>query len=123
MTMSSINMAPDQLTPDQHARLQSLLLALLVEQAEQMTEHRATVDELTGQGDPDSLLERELAEASAIHASVAMDEMQEALRRLDEGAYGVCEGCARPIPYERLEAIPQTRRCVECPAAPRGLLG
>lgn len=26
----------------------------------------------------------------------------------------VCEICGRPIPKERLEALPQTRRCVEC---------
>lgn len=28
-----------------------------------------------------------------------------------------CEMCQKPIPRERLEALPQTRRCVECARA------
>jgi RNA polymerase-binding transcription factor DksA len=41
-------------------------------------------------------------------------EAREALRRMDEGAYGVCESCGKPIARERLEAIPFTRYCVQC---------
>lgn len=37
-----------------------------------------------------------------------------ALRRMDEGTYGKCESCGRPIPLERLEAIPTTTLCVAC---------
>jgi RNA polymerase-binding transcription factor DksA len=38
-----------------------------------------------------------------------LHEVEEAFRRLDEGTYGVCEVCGRPIPDERLEAIPTAR--------------
>jgi DnaK suppressor protein len=37
-----------------------------------------------------------------------------ALRRLDDGTYGICERCGRPIPAERLAARPSARTCVGC---------
>ena len=40
-------------------------------------------------------------------------EVDEALRRLEAGTYGTCQACGRPIPPERLEALPATRFCVE----------
>lgn len=41
-------------------------------------------------------------------------EVLTALQRMDEGTYGKCENCGRPIPLERLEAIPTTTLCVAC---------
>lgn len=43
-----------------------------------------------------------------------LDETEAALRRLDQNAYGVCEGCRLPIPAGRLEALPAARLCVSC---------
>ena len=40
--------------------------------------------------------------------------IDEALRRLDEGGYGYCEGCGQPIAPERLAARPTATRCVAC---------
>ena len=37
-----------------------------------------------------------------------------ALRRLDEGAYGLCELCGGSISEERLEAFPDMMTCVNC---------
>lgn len=42
------------------------------------------------------------------------EQVEHALERLREGAYGICEGCARPIPEARLEYQPAATRCVEC---------
>jgi RNA polymerase-binding transcription factor DksA len=39
--------------------------------------------------------------------------VQHALSRIDEGTYGVCERCGRPIGSERLDAIPETTLCLE----------
>lgn len=44
-------------------------------------------------------------------------EATEALRRIDEGNFGVCEECGANITIARLEAIPYTRYCVECAEA------
>ncbi len=41
-------------------------------------------------------------------------EIQDALSRIDNGTYGVCEGKNEPIPKERLKAIPWARYCVTC---------
>jgi DnaK suppressor protein len=42
-----------------------------------------------------------------------MNEVQAALDRLEEGTYGRCEICGRPIGDERLEATPAARCCIE----------
>ena len=41
-------------------------------------------------------------------------EVDEALIRLEQAAFGVCETCETPIPLARLEILPFTRYCVEC---------
>jgi RNA polymerase-binding transcription factor len=41
-------------------------------------------------------------------------QLDEALRRLDEGTYGVCEDCEEPISPARLRALPFARRCIAC---------
>ncbi len=39
---------------------------------------------------------------------------ENALERLEQGAYGICESCATAIPVARLEVLPYTTLCVEC---------
>jgi DnaK suppressor protein len=41
-------------------------------------------------------------------------EINDALRRIDEGAFGICEGNGESIPKARLNAIPWARFCVVC---------
>jgi len=43
-----------------------------------------------------------------------LGEVDAALRRLDDGSYGTCEGCGTPVPDARLEARPTARTCVGC---------
>ena len=40
-------------------------------------------------------------------------EIYDALRRIQNGTYGICEGTGEPIPKMRLEGIPWTRYCVK----------
>jgi len=40
-------------------------------------------------------------------------DLDAALRKVDQGTYGICEICGRPIEPERLEALPGTRTCIE----------
>src|ERR1700746_726083 len=44
----------------------------------------------------------------------ALYEIEEALKRVDAGTYGICEMSGKPIPRARLEAIPFARFTVEC---------
>jgi DnaK suppressor protein len=46
----------------------------------------------------------------------ALYEIEEALKRVDAGTYGVCEMSGKAIPHARLEAIPFARFTVECQA-------
>lgn len=43
-----------------------------------------------------------------------LEQVEKALKRIDEGTYGRCERCGRPISKERLEAIPYASTCVDC---------
>ena len=45
--------------------------------------------------------------------------VQSALRRLEQGLYGVCGRCGRPIADDRLEAAPDALLCVTCAAGAR----
>ncbi len=57
----------------------------------------------------------ELGENQALAAQlrVELDEVERALRKLDDGTYGACEQCGQPIAAPRLEAIPTARFCIE----------
>ncbi|HSH58557.1 MAG TPA: TraR/DksA C4-type zinc finger protein [Acidimicrobiales bacterium] len=58
--------------------------------------------------------ERGEAEALAGSLREALDEVEHALVKLDQGTYGVCEQCQRPINVARLEAMPAARLCIDC---------
>jgi DnaK suppressor protein len=45
-----------------------------------------------------------------------LQAIQEALERVDDGTYGICEGCEAEISPGRLAALPFTRMCVNCQA-------
>jgi DnaK suppressor protein len=42
------------------------------------------------------------------------NQLDEALHRLDDGTYGICEDCDEPISPARLRALPFARRCIKC---------
>ena len=53
----------------------------------------------------------------------AIEAIRAALVKLDAGYYGVCEMCEGPIPFERLDAIPNVRSCVTCQTRQQPLVG
>ncbi len=57
----------------------------------------------------------EQGEAHALASSLKdqLDAVEQALIKLDEGTYGLCERCQQPIPAARLEAVPASRFCIE----------
>lgn len=42
-----------------------------------------------------------------------LDDVETALARLEDGTYGLCQACGRPISAERMEALPATPFCIE----------
>lgn len=47
-------------------------------------------------------------------ARTRVQQVDEALTRMDEGTYGVCTNCGGPIQQERLEVRPLSVTCVDC---------
>jgi RNA polymerase-binding transcription factor DksA len=58
--------------------------------------------------------DRDFALKLLSHARDGLYEIDQALRRIESGTYGICEMSGQPIPHERLEAIPWARFTVEC---------
>jgi DnaK suppressor protein len=58
--------------------------------------------------------ERGEAEVLASKLREALDEVERALAKQDEGTFGLCESCGKPIPPARLEAMPTARFCIDC---------
>lgn len=60
------------------------------------------------------LTDADRAQAMLTVATVQRRAVVEALKRIDEGSYGQCVDCGKPVPEGRLEARPEAARCVQC---------
>lgn len=58
--------------------------------------------------------ERSQLNALAQQARDHLTEIETAIARVEDGTYGVCERCAKPIADDRLRARPVARACIEC---------
>jgi len=70
-------------------------------------------DEESGEGGT-ATVDRERDLALSAQALNAVEEINYALRKIEIGKYGVCEGCGQLIVKDRLEALPYARLCVAC---------
>jgi RNA polymerase-binding transcription factor DksA len=57
--------------------------------------------------------EQELDETTLLLLDDEEERVKAARRALEDGTYGVCIDCGREIPPERLEAMPESIRCIE----------
>ncbi len=87
------------------------------------TSMKATITELTGDISSYSFhmadqgtdaMEREKAFLWASREGRFLYHLNMALERIEEGTYGFCEECGKPISGDRLEAVPHCRLCIEC---------
>ena len=44
-------------------------------------------------------------------------QIDDALKRIDEGTFGICQQCSKPITMSRLKAVPYASLCIECQRA------
>ena len=56
--------------------------------------------------------EREKDESIVERLDAELADVERALAKLDDGTYGICEACGRPIERDRLDAYPAARFCV-----------
>jgi RNA polymerase-binding transcription factor len=70
-------------------------------------------DEESGEGGTVTV-DRERNLALSAQAGLAVEEIDDAVRKIVRKTYGACERCLQPIPKARLRALPYARLCVAC---------
>jgi RNA polymerase-binding transcription factor DksA len=60
------------------------------------------------------LYEEELDASERLLLEAEERRIDDARRALAEGTYGICRNCGNPIPSERLQAVPEAVRCLDC---------
>jgi len=85
----------------------------------QLERQHAEADTVPGRGEQSTeqasqTLEQERSLALTQNLRTMIEQVQAALRRLENGTYGVCEGCGQAISPERLQALPFATQCVRC---------
>jgi hypothetical protein len=107
--------ADGQLTALQAETLHDRLLAAMGEWSAQFERDAAVFAVLTAEPSEDPTgLDRAMAALGMYGAIEAIEKIKDALVRITADPYGTCQSCDRPIPFERLEVIPQTRFCAAC---------
>src|ERR1043165_1416452 len=97
-----------------------LLLEELRQHNEKVRGDQTAALDLVDDGVKDSVdmslqdVNQELALRMGERESQAVAEIDEALRRIDDGSYGECERCGKPIDERRLEAMPTARFDAAC---------
>jgi DnaK suppressor protein len=61
--------------------------------------------------------ERDLTIALLNHETVLVQNLKAALRRIEDGSYGLCAQCEEGISPKRLAAVPWAERCIQCQEA------
>ncbi|MBT3602988.1 MAG: TraR/DksA family transcriptional regulator [Candidatus Latescibacteria bacterium] len=61
-----------------------------------------------------STMEREKAFMFASRDGVYLNQIEKALKRIEDGTFGLCRVCGNQVPVARLEAVPTTEICVPC---------
>ena len=59
-------------------------------------------------------MDREMAFMFASKSGRLIYHIDEALRRIQDGSFGLCHSCGKPISQARLEAVPHARLCIDC---------
>ena len=59
-------------------------------------------------------MEREMAFNFASREGRYLYHLNEALKRIEDGAYGICRTCNGEISKKRLEAVPHATQCIKC---------
>lgn len=58
--------------------------------------------------------DREFSLDIASNERKILREIDDALKRIDDGSYGICVGCGKNITKSRLKVIPHTNFCINC---------
>ena len=85
---------------------------LIVAEAQQIRSEALSVTDFAEDGSLVSESEQDDLLASRLRRQA--EQLTEALTRLEDGSYGICQLCAKPIAAGRLKALPHATCCVSC---------
>ncbi|MFD8154323.1 TraR/DksA family transcriptional regulator [Streptomyces sp. NPDC059720] len=106
---------PTHLTPEELAALREDLVEQRLFRREQLRQlAAAALSRTDGPRHGDAASQVEVHVKLAACARMVLADVEAALRRMDEGRYGVCEQCQGPVAAERLTIVPQARYCGRC---------
>ncbi|MGA9348146.1 MAG: TraR/DksA C4-type zinc finger protein [Anaerolineae bacterium] len=106
-----------QMSPERERLEQALEETLAeIEQLNKKLEDKA--DYGLGEGGP-TIYEWEFSLALRQSLEAKAKSIRAALRKMQEGSYGVCEVCGQEIDAERLAVLPHTTLCIKCAQARR----
>jgi RNA polymerase-binding protein DksA len=116
--MSTVDVEPFKTRLEEERERTARAIAYLHEEYRGLTE--ADQRELAGGGDDhpadiatntyDRELDSTLEESEEAHLA----RIDTALKRIEQGTYGICENCGKSIDVERLEAMPWVTLCIDC---------
>lgn len=91
----------------------------LTQQLEQMSQASVATHDSIGYGNhmaDDATEAFEQSKGLSLQQTIKhqLTEVNYALRKFNEGTYGVCEQCGQTIDWARLEALPAARLCIRC---------
>ena len=95
----------------------------LTEELEQLQASASPKDERR-EGSPFGKREEEATETLELEKRLVLEKrireqlagVEHALRKFEEGTYGLCDNCGQPIDPARLEALPEASWCMNCKA-------
>ena len=104
---------PDPAAPGTGHRPTELLRTML---EERLQTHLRSLTDLANDGEPLTVTgdDRDILDALVAAARQCVADTTQALQRMSNGTYGVCEACGKDIPLGRLRSLPQARFCVPC---------
>jgi RNA polymerase-binding protein DksA len=100
-----------KLLEEERARLMQASGRLEADASEELDEDGGVENHLGDQAS--ETYDRELEEGLDEGVRETLRQIDDALTRIDEGTYGLCEVDGKPIPEDRLRALPWATRCIE----------
>ncbi len=97
------------------ARQRQQMLSVVQSAQAQMAEKSGDLPDVSDRASEG--FEDELSVGLIAIEAAQLDDIEAAIARIDDGSYGLCATCGKPIPRKRLEVLPFARRCLACEGA------
>ena len=100
---------------DERSRVQEAIDYLHEETPRSMEDETQEIQSDNHPGDmATATLDREIDYTLEENEGRVLAAIDAALQRIEDGTFGVCRTCGRPIDPARLEALPYTTQCIDC---------